>query len=101
MTTLIILIELGIAAAAGGAFVALYAWRSRWRATPMGRHMMVVSAVMAGEAGSLFLLGIGVPVPLWLFAVGYGAMDILLLQRLLLLLRAQRKARSGGRPPCP
>lgn len=88
--TALILVELAIAAAVGLAFVALYAWRSRWRDTTMGRHMMVMSALMAGEAGSLLALGLGAPIPLWVFAVGYGAMDVVVVQRLVLLLRAQR-----------
>lgn len=90
MTAVVILVELAIAAVAGLVFVILYALRSRWRETPMGRHVMVLSAVMACEAASLLALGVGVPVPLWVLAAGYGLMDALVLQRLVLLVRAQR-----------
>lgn len=83
-------VELAVAFLAGVAFVALYATRSRWRDTSMGRHMMAVSVVMAGEAGVLLAALLGLEVPLWLFAFGFGVLDVLLVQRLVLLLRVQR-----------
>lgn len=90
MTRGIILVELAVATVAGLVFLVLYGWRSRWRETAMGRHMMVFAVVTAVEAGSLFALGLGLPVPLWMFAVGYGLLDAVLIQRLFLLLKAQR-----------
>lgn len=90
MTRIVVLVELGIATVAGLVFLVLYAWRSRWHETAMGRHMMVFAVVTAAEAGSLFALGLGLPVPLWLFAVGYGLLDAVVIQRLYLLLKAQR-----------
>jgi hypothetical protein len=88
--TAVILVELAIAALVGVAFVLLYALRSRWRSTAVGRHMMVFALVTTGEAASLFALGLGAPVPLWVFAVGYGLTDFLVIQRLYLLIKAQQ-----------
>lgn len=92
MTT-IILVELGIAVVAGIAFVVLYAWKSRWSATPIGRHMMAFAVVTTGEAATLLALGLGVRVPPWVFAVGFGALDLVVIHRLVLLLRAQHSQR--------
>lgn len=86
----VILVELAVAVAAGIAFVALYAWKSRWTTTPMGRHMMAFAAVTTGEAASLLALGLGVRVPPWVFVIGFGLLDLLVIQRLVLLMRAQR-----------
>lgn len=83
--------ELAVAVAGALAFVALYAWRSRWRATPVGRHMMWFALVTAFEA-SLFLFAVvGVRVPVWLFVVSFGLLDVVVVQRLWLLWRAQHE----------
>lgn len=87
----LILIELAVATLGGVVFIALYAWRSEWTASPMGRHTMAFAIVYTGEAGGLLALGLGVPVPLWAFAVGFGALDLVVVHRLLLLWRAQRR----------
>lgn len=87
--TAVILVELAIAVVAGVAFLVLYAWKSRWSATAMGRHMMAFALVTTGEAAALLALGLGVPVPPWAFAVGFGALDLVVIHRLVLLLRAQ------------
>lgn len=88
--TVVILAELAIALAGGLAFVVLYAARSPWRDSPMGRHLMAFMAVTAVELGTLLALGLGVPVPAWLIAAGFGALDLVVLQRLWLLIKAQR-----------
>ena len=72
------------------AFVVLYGLRSPWRESPMGRHIMAFSAASASELGSLFALGMGAPVALWVFAIIFGLFDLVILQRLVLLWRAQR-----------
>lgn len=84
--TVLILVELGIAALAGMAFVALYI-SVPWHRTPAGRHMMFVAAAMSMEALTLLLLGVGVPIPMWVFAVGYAVLDAVVVQRLVLLWR--------------
>lgn len=91
MTTAVILVELGVAVAGGLVFLVLYGLRSQWRQSPMGRHMMAFTAVMVGEVGALLALGLGLPVPLWVFVVVFGLLDLVVIQRLVLLLRAQRR----------
>lgn len=83
-------VELGLALLLAFAFVALY-WRSHWQSSPMGRHVMAFTAVTAAEALLLFLLLLGVPVPTAMFAVLFGAVDLVLGQRIWLLVRAQRQ----------
>lgn len=89
--TAVILAELALALLAGLAFVVLYAARSPWRTTEMGRHLMAFMVITAIELGSLLALGLGWHVPLWLFALGFGALDVVVVQRLWLLVKAQRR----------
>lgn len=89
--TAVILGELALALAAGLAFVVLYALRSPWRTSEMGRHLMAFMVVTAVELGSLLALGLGWRVPLWLFALGFGALDVVVVQRLWLLVKAQQE----------
>lgn len=86
-----ILVELAVAVAGGIAFVLLYGWGWAWLRTPMGRHMMAFSVVMTGEAGALLALGLGVRVPLWVFVVGFGLVDVVVLHRLWLLVWSRRR----------
>lgn len=71
-------------------FIVAY-WSSPWGSSAAGRHMMAVAAVMAAEMGTLLLLALGVPVPMWLFVVGYGLADLVVAHRLLLLHRARHE----------
>lgn len=87
----VILVELAIALAVTVAFLVLYAARSPWRSSEMGLHLFAFMLVLAGELGSLLALGLGIPVPLWLLVLGFGALDVVVVQRLLLLLKAQRQ----------
>jgi hypothetical protein len=64
--TAFILAEMALALIATVAFVVLYAVRSPWRGTAMWR------------------------VPTWVYALVFGALDLVVLQRLWLLIRAQR-----------
>ena len=95
----LIAVELAVGMVAGLWFVAAYA-RSPWGRSPAGRHMMAVAAVMAAEMGTLLLMLLGVPVPLWVFAAGYGIADVVVVQRLILLYRARKRQRedAGGKP---
>lgn len=86
----VIVVELAIAILVGLTFVVLYAIRSPWTKTTMGRHAMALAIVGAGEAASLFALALGVDVPLWVFAVGFAALDAVLVQRLWIFFRAQK-----------
>jgi len=92
----VVLAELGIAILAGLTFLVLYGLRSHWRDTPLGRHMMAFSAVVVGAVASLLLVGIGVPVPAWVFAGGFGLLDVVLVQRVLLLVRVQEEEEVDG-----
>ncbi len=83
--------ELGFLPLAAAAFVAAYALTSRWNATPIGRHIMAFSVVTGVEGLLLFLLAVGVMVPLWLFALVFAALDAVVVQRIYLLLRAHRR----------
>lgn len=90
--TALIQVELAFAFLASAAFVVLYALGSPWRTSEMGRHLMAFMAVTVLELGSLLGLGLGWHVPLWLFATGFGALDAVVLQRLWLLVKAQRRS---------
>ena len=83
-------VELAVALALVVAFVGLY-WRSRWQDSPMGRHVMAFTSVTGAEVLLLLLLAFGIPVPVPLFAVLFGAVDLVLGQRIWLLVRAQRQ----------
>lgn len=81
-------VELGVAVAAGIAFVAVY-WVSPWRRTPAGRHLMALSLVMACEGLTLLVILFGVHVPPLLLVLVYGAMAAVVVHRLVLLYRAR------------
>jgi hypothetical protein len=86
-----ILVELAISAIAGLLFMILYA-NLPWRHSRAGWHLMILSLAMTGEATSLFLLGLGIHLSLWVFAIGYGLIDLAVLHRLLLLWQARRES---------
>lgn len=98
MTT-VILIELAVALAAGLAFIVFYAARSEWRTSVMGRHMMVFVVATTIEIGSLLALGMGVRVPIPAFVVIFGLVDVAMVQRLILLLQAQRRGTINSTSP--
>ena len=87
-----ILVELLAVVAATGAFVILYAWRSPWWASPTGRLVMTWAVISLAEAG-LFSLAYVIRIPIWVFAVIFGATAVLAFRRLWLLLQAQRRKR--------
>ncbi len=89
--TWLILAEIGVGALGAFAFILFYAAISPWRSTAMGRHIMAFAVATAVELVSLLLLGLGLPAPLWVFAIIFGALDLVLLQQLRLLWLAQRK----------
>jgi len=83
-----ILVELLVVFVTTGAFVILYAWRSRWWSSPTGRLVMTWAVISLAESG-LFALAYAIRIPLWVFAVVFGATAVMALRRLWLLLRAQ------------
>lgn len=87
----VILGELAVAFLACTLFVVVY-WRpTSWRETPAGRHLMAMAVVLALEVGTLLLLGLGIQVPLPVFVLVFGALDAVLIQRLVLLWRARMR----------
>ena len=78
-------------------FVVLYAIRSNWRATPVGRN------VMAFMVALMLLLGMFVAgrvkdalydsggMPIWAWVIVFGVFDLIILWRVLLLLAAQKR----------
>ena len=89
----LILAELLVVCVATLAFVGMYAARSDWW-SPTGRMVMSWALVSAAESG-LFVLSYAVQVPVWLFALVFGATDAVVLHRLWLLLRVQWRDRQG------
>lgn len=83
--------ELGVALAGSLTFIALYGWRSDWSATPVGRNLMAWAALSTLEVALLLAMALGVRVWPWLFAVLFGALDLVVLRRLWLLIQAQRQ----------
>jgi hypothetical protein len=82
--------ELALALLLGLSFIAMY-WRSRWQDSPMGRHLMAFTAVTSAEALLLFLLLLRIPVSIGWFAALFGAVDLVLGQRIWLLVRARHQ----------
>lgn len=74
-------------------FVVVYA-RSPWARSPAGRHLMAMTTVTGCEFLTLLLMLVGVPVPLWVFCVGYLFFDAVLAQRLVLLYRARKEEKQ-------
>jgi hypothetical protein len=85
----VVLTELAVAVVLWLVFLALS--RGMWT-TPVGRQMVLSAAVALGEAGSLLALGLGLPVPLWVFACGFGAADVVVLRWVWLRVKARRVA---------
>jgi hypothetical protein len=90
----LILAELALAVLAWLVFVADYR-RSPWWRSAVGRQMMAASLVALCEAATLLALGLGLPVPLWVFAIGYGAADIVVIRWIVLRWRARRDERRS------
>jgi hypothetical protein len=89
--TALILTEVGLGCIAAYVFALLYAARSPWLSTAMGRHVMFTTVAIGTELLSLFLLGLQLPIPLWVFVFVFGALDAVIVQRLYLLWLAQRQ----------
>lgn len=86
--TWLIITEIGFTAMVSFGFAVLYR-RSNWRSSAIGRHLMAFSVLTGVECVALVFLGLGFPVPLWIFAIIFGALAIVAAQRLLLLMKVQ------------
>lgn len=86
MMTTLILAELGVAVVAWAVFIALS--RGLW-ATSTGRQMGLAAAVGLVEAAALLTLGLGVHVPPLVFAVAFGAADVVVLRWVVLRMRSR------------
>jgi hypothetical protein len=93
----LIITEWALAVVAWLVFIADYR-RTPWWRSATGRQMMAASIVALGEALTLLAVGLGLPVPLWVFAIGYGAADIVVIRWIVLRWRARRDERKvrGG-----
>lgn len=96
------LIILAAAAAPALLFVIIYAARSPWRSTEMGRHLMAFMGVCA----AVLLLAVArrafgqYPGYRWVGIGCYAAVAAIMWWRLLMLVRAQRAQRAlAGRAP--
>lgn len=86
-------VELAVAVVAWLVFIVDY-WRSRWWTTAAGRQLMATACVALGEAASFALLVAGVRVPPWVFVVGFGAADAVVVSWVVLRWRARRSNRE-------
>lgn len=94
-----ILVELTIALFAGVTFIIFYAFGSEWRSTAMGRHVMAFVVATVAEIGGLLALGLGASIPLVVFVIIFGLIDLVMVQRLWLLLLAQHRVTMGSTSP--
>jgi hypothetical protein len=85
----LIIAEIAFAAVVSLTFAGFYAARSDWRRSTVGRHLMAWVILGGLEGILLVLLGLGLPVPLWVFAALYAGLAFVGTQRLFLLLRTQ------------
>lgn len=86
----LVLGELAVLIGVWAAFIAVYARRS-WHRSPMGRQLMAVAVVGLLEALGLFALGTGHRLPMWAYALIFGAVDVVMAGWLVLLWRAGRE----------
>lgn len=87
MTTVVI-IELIVSALTLLVTIALYGMRSDWRSTAVGRHIMAWMVVSLVEILSLLVLPVW-RLPTWVYALVFGALEVVFLQRLWLIWRSQ------------
>jgi hypothetical protein len=87
--TTVVIAELVIAAVTLLVTIGLYGWRSDWRSTAVGRHIMVWLVVSLVEILSLLALPVW-RLPTWVYALVFGALEVVFLQRLWLIWRSQR-----------
>lgn len=91
---IVLIVELAVAVGLGLGFLVPYVARRTWRQSPWGWHMVAVTAVMVGEGVAFLLLLAGVTVPVLVFQVGFGLLDMVVGQRLWLFLRERETPRG-------
>lgn len=89
--TWLILGEWGLTAVGSVVFLLLYGWPGRYQDRVMAWHIVSVTAVTAVETLGLLAATLRIGLPLWLFAVIYGAAGGVVFWRLWLLLKTRRR----------
>ena len=89
-------VELAVAVVAWLVFIVDY-WHSRWWTTAAGRQLMATACVALGEAVSFGLLVAGVRVPPWVFVVGFGLADAVVVSWVVLRWRARHHQKEKER----
>lgn len=87
--TAVVIVELIVAAVTLLVTIGLYGLRSDWRSTAVGRHIMAWMVVSLVEIVSLIALPVW-RLPTVVYAVVFGALELVFLQRLWLIWRTQR-----------
>jgi hypothetical protein len=72
-------------------FLLFYGWPSRYSDKTMAWHIASVTALTALEAFGLLLVGLGIQIPLWPFALIYGVATAIVYWRVWLLVKAPRR----------
>jgi hypothetical protein len=90
--TWLIIAEIATTAVVSLLFSLIYGLRSNWKATPIGQHLMWFGIATGVEGIALVFLAVGLPIPLWVFALVYGAVAGVAIQRLYLLLTVQKRS---------
>lgn len=87
--TAVVIVELAVAALTLFVTIGLYGLRSDWRSTAVGRHVMAWMVVSFIEILSLCALPVW-RLPTWVYAIVFGLLEAVFLQRLWLIWRSQR-----------
>lgn len=83
--------EWALTLCAAVAFLVLYGWPNRYQDRTMAWHVFSVTAVAAVESAGLVAAGLHIHLPLWLYAVIYGAGAVVVIWRVWLLLKGRRR----------
>ncbi|HET9866435.1 MAG TPA: hypothetical protein VFQ06_04015 [Nitrospira sp.] len=90
------LVEAAVGFALSLVFVLLYAFRSNWRETAIGRNVMAFMAALMILLGMLLAGRIKNAVwdnggmPAWAWVIAFGAFDLIIAWRVALLVKAQK-----------
>lgn len=88
----IFLVEAIVGAGAALAFVIGYA-RAGWWRSEVGRHLMSMTALLGALLGLIVIGRAFGPLPQGVWAVGMGTLDILLVRRVFLMIKARHAER--------
>lgn len=84
-------VELALIVVGALAFLVLFGSPTRSLDPPIARHVAVFTAITGIEAALLLAALVGFVVPMWVFALLFGAQDVLIGQRLWFVVRAHRQ----------